>query len=373
MNASLSEVLGGYDATAPLENAWTIPAPWYVDPRVADLERRTVFSRNWQMVGRADQVALPGHFFTAEVAGEPILVARGQDGVVRAFFNVCRHHAAAVEPRADGKTHLFRCPYHGWTYALDGELKGTPDFTGVCDFDKESNGLRPIEVAEWERFVFVKLEPGGPSLSGYLGDLVGQFAPLELGRYRFVERRLYPFDCNWKVFVDNYLDGGYHVPHLHKGLSSVLDYGQYTISNGERYCLQQSPITHENAQGEVAAVRTGEKALYYWLYPNFMINWYEGVMDSNLVLPLSAGKSLVVFDFYFTDVSTPEAIARNRASIDVGNTVQGEDIAICHSVQKGLSSRAYVAGRLSVRREAGEHLFHRMLAADLKTGLPAGA
>jgi choline monooxygenase len=369
MNGSLSEVLGIYDTKAPLETAWTIPAPWYVDPRVADLELRTVFSKTWQMVGRTDQLAKPGQFLTAELAGEPILVVRGEDGVLRAFFNVCRHHAAAVEPRAEGTTHLLRCPYHGWTYSLEGQLKGTPDFAGVCNFDKGANGLMPVAVAEWEKFVFVKLEGGGASLNEYLGDLVAQFAPLGLGRYHFVERRLYPFDCNWKVFVDNYLDGGYHVPHLHKGLSSVLDYGQYTIHNGERYCLQQSPITHDNAEGDVAAVRTGEKALYYWLYPNFMINWYEGVMDTNLVLPLSAGQSLVIFDFYFTDVATPEAIARNKASIDVGNRVQDEDIAICHSVQKGLGSRAYVAGRLSVRREGGEHLFHRMLAADLKAGL----
>jgi len=369
MNGSLSEILGSYDAKASLEDAWTIPAPYYVDPRITELERRTVFSRTWQMAARADQLAEPGQFVTAELAGEPILLVRGEDRVLRGFFNVCRHHAAAVEPRPEGKTHLLRCPYHGWTYSLDGQLKGTPDFAGVCNFDRGSNGLKPISIGEWEKFVFVKLEPGGPSLPEYLGDLVPQFAALGLDRHHFVERREWTFECNWKVFVDNYLDGGYHVPHLHKALSSVLDYSQYTISNGERYCLQQSPITHENAEGDVAAVRTGDKALYYWLYPNFMINWYEGVMDTNLVLPLSVGRSRVIFDFYFTDVATPEAIARNKASIDVGNRVQDEDLAICDSVQKGLSSRAYVAGRLSVRREGGEHLFHRMLAADLKAGL----
>jgi choline monooxygenase len=369
MSGSLSEVLGGYDAKASLEDAWTIPAPYYVDPRITELERQTVYSRTWQMAARADQLAEPGQFVTAELAGEPILLVRGEDRVLRGFFNVCRHHAAAVEPRPEGKTHLLRCPYHGWTYSLEGQLKGTPDFAGVCNFDKASNGLRPIAIGEWEKFVFVKLDSGGPSLPEYLGELVPQFAALGLGRYHFVERREWTFECNWKVFVDNYLDGGYHVPHLHKALSSVLDYSQYTISNGERYCLQQSPITHENAEGDVAAVRTGDKALYYWLYPNFMINWYEGVMDTNLVLPISVGRSRVIFDFYFTDVATPEAIARNKASIDVGNRVQDEDLAICDSVQKGLSSRAYVAGRLSVRREGGEHLFHRLLAADLKAGL----
>lgn len=370
MDAPLGDVLRSYDTAAPLEEAWTIPAPWYVDPRVTELERQTVFSRTWQMFARADQVAEPGQFVTGEIAGEPILVVRGEDRILRAFFNVCRHHAAAVEPRPEGKTHLLRCPYHGWTYSLAGELKGTPDFSGVCHFEKSGNGLVPISVAEWEKFIFVRLESGGPSLEQSLGELVAQFQPLRLERYHFLERREWTFECNWKVFVDNFLDGGYHVPHLHKALNSVLDYSQYTIENGKNWCLQQSPMTQDGAVPEVGAVRQGEKALYYWLYPNFMINWYEGVMDTNLVLPLSVNRSRVVFDFYFTDVSSPEAIDRNRASIDVGNQVQDEDLAICDSVQRGLTSRAYRAGRLSVRREAGEHLFHRLLAGDLKGGFP---
>ncbi|HTO76053.1 MAG TPA: aromatic ring-hydroxylating dioxygenase subunit alpha [Thermoanaerobaculia bacterium] len=369
MESPLSKVLERYDSQATLENAWTIPAPWYVDDRVTDLERKTVFSKSWQMVARADQVAGAGQFVTAELAGEPVIVVRGEDRVLRAFFNVCRHHAAAVEPRPAGQTHLLRCPYHGWTYSLAGELKGTPEFGGVCGFERSASGLMPVEVAEWEKFVFVRLEKGGPSLIESLGDLVAQFQPLDLSRFHFFERREWTFECNWKVFVDNYLDGGYHVPHMHKGLSSVLDYSQYRIETGPNWCLQHSKMTQEGAAPDVGAVRQGDKAYYYWIYPNFMINWYEGVMDTNLVLPLSTGKSRVIFDFYFTDVSTPDAIARNRASIDVGNKVQDEDLAICDSVQKGLTSRAYVAGRLSVRREAGEHLFHRLLARDLKAGL----
>ena len=229
----------------------------------------------------------------------------------------------------------------------------------------------PVETATWEKFVFVRLVPGGPSLEQSLGPLVGQFKKLGLERFQFVERRRWVFDCNWKVFVDNYLDGGYHVPHLHKSLASVLDYSQYMIETGDSWCLQWSPIDHSNAEGDVAAVRGGDKALYYWLYPNFMVNWYEGVMDTNLVRPLGAGKAEVIFDFYFTDVATPEALAKCRASIDVGNRVQDEDLAICDSVQRGLGSRAYRAGRLSVRREGGEHVFHRMLAKELKAGLGA--
>ena len=367
---TLDEIVAAYDPTASLEDAWTIPASWYVDSRLAELERRAVLARTWQVVGRDDQVREPGQYVTAQVAGEPVVVVRGEDGVLRGFFNVCRHHAAEVMTEPAGRARVLRCPYHGWTYGLDGSLKGTPDFAGVRCFERAENGLVPLEVEAWERFVLVRLEPGGPSLREVLGtDLVAQFAKLELPKLHFLERRHYAFECNWKVFVDNYLDGGYHVPHLHKGLDSVLDYASYRIVNGERFCLQHSPMIHEGAEAETGAVRTGQQALYYWIYPNFMVNWYEGLMDTNLVIPRGVDRTEVVFDFYFADVASEEAQARNRASIAVGDRIQAEDTAICHSVQRGLASRAYRAGRLSVRREAGEHLFHRLLHADLSRGL----
>ena len=161
MEASVREILDSYDAKAPLENAWTIPAPWYVDERIAELERSTVFSNTWQPIGRTDQLAQPGQYVTAVLAGEPIVVVRGDDGALRGFFNVCRHHAASVMTEPEGKAPILRCPYHGWTYSLAGELKGTPDFAGVCDFDKGRNGLVPVETAVWEKFVFVRLDSGG--------------------------------------------------------------------------------------------------------------------------------------------------------------------------------------------------------------------
>jgi choline monooxygenase len=369
MKASVREIIESYNPHAPLAEAWTIPAPWYVDSRVMDLERQTLFTRSWQMVGRADQVREPGQYITWELAGEPILVVRGSDRILRGFFNVCRHHAAAVMTEPEGRTDNLRCPYHGWTYGLEGGLKGAPDFSGVCDFDRGANGLVPVETSLWENWVFVKLDRGGPSLEDFLGvDLIGQMRSLGLENLHWMERRRYMLECNWKVFVDNYLDGGYHVPHLHRGLDSVLDYSQYTIENGERFCLQSSPMVTEGTEALTGSVRKGERALYYWVYPNFMINWYEGVMDTNLVCPRGVDRTEVIFDFYFADISE-KSRGHNLASIAVGQRIQDEDVAICKSVQLGLASRAYVAGRLSVRREGGEHLFHKLLYADLKAGL----
>ncbi len=369
MNQSVREILDLYNPADPLEKASTIPAPWYRDPRIHELELAAVFAKSWQVAGRLDQVSRNGDFFTTDLAGEPIVVVRGDDAQLRAFYNVCRHHAAAVVPESHGSAKQFRCPYHGWTYAIDGALKGLVEFDGVCNFDRAQNGLVPIRVDAWENFVFVNLDPQAAPLRKFLGSVPELAAPLQLTqKLQYFDRRIYTLNCNWKVYVDNYLDGGYHVPHAHKGLSSVIEYTQYTIENFERACLQSSPLSSDsNSAAGVAATRQG-RALYLWLYPNFMINAYEGVMDTNLVVPLAVDKCAVIFDYYFADI-THAADAHHRQSIAVSEKVQEEDMAICDSVQRGLSSRAYVAGRLSVRREAGEHLFHRLLHADLTAAI----
>ncbi len=369
MQRSVEEILNLYNPRDPLENAWTIPAPWYFDKSIANLEHASVFAGAWQVVGRADQVRDNGQFFTAQIGPEPLVVARGEDGVLRAFYNVCRHHAAAVVTESEGCAKQFRCPYHGWTYGNDGALKGMVEFEGVRDFDRAKNGLVPIRVDTWENFVFVNLDGRALPLKDFLGKASELVAPLRLSeKLKFFDRRIYTLNCNWKVYVDNYLDGGYHVPHAHKGLASVIEYTSYTIENFERSCLQSSPLSSgKKAKADVAATRQG-RAFYLWIYPNFMINAYEGVMDTNLVLPLAVDKCAVVFDYYFSDVGK-KARKKNAASVKVSEIVQDEDMAICDSVQRGLASRAYVAGRLSVRREAGEHLFHRLLHADLTRAL----
>jgi len=365
---TLRDILAAYDADAPLEEASTIPGPWYVDARIAELEATTVFSRTWQMVGRAEQVAAPGQFITANVAGEPIVLVRGNDLLLRGFYNVCRHHAAAVVTEPCGQASILHCPYHGWNYGLDGSLKGMPEFDGVKNFDRQQNGLSPVKAETWEKFVFVNLDPQAASLHEFLGGLVKHVAPLNVSKLNYFDSRTYEIHCNWKVFIDNYLDGGYHVPHLHKGLSSVLDYKQYTIENEDRYCLQSSPMVASSEDAATGATRKGDRAWYFWQYPNLMINCYEGYMDTNLVLPLDTDHCRVIFDFYFADVDEAQR-EYNQQSVAVGARVQDEDLGICEAVQRGLKSRAYGAGRLSVRREAGEHLFHRLLAADLKAGL----
>jgi choline monooxygenase len=247
-----------------------------------------------------------------------------------------------------GTAAQLTCPYHGWTYSLQGELKSAPELGAVRNFDRNSNSLLQLEVTTWESWIWVRLATGATPLEAASGAGVGGL--------RWFERRSYRVPCNWKVFVDNYLDGGYHVPHLHKDLNRVLDYSEYRIENGELSCLQRSPL--HNAEGS---------ALYYWIYPNFMINRYPDAADTNLVVPIGVDETEVIFDFYFKDVSSA-ARENNLARIAASEAIQEEDVAICRSVQQGLASRAYSAGRLSAAREAGEHLFHRLLYSDLMAG-----
>jgi len=366
---SVRDVLNLYNPADPLEKAYTIPAPWYFDKRIEELERNSVFAGNWQVVGRLDQVRERGEYFTSDVNGEPLIVVRSEDGILRAFYNVCRHHAAAVVPEEQGCAKQFRCPYHGWTYGNDGALKGMVEFDGVCNFNRADNGLVPVRLDSWENFIFVNLDGAARPLLEFLGKVPELVAPLKLSEnLHYFDRRIYTLNCNWKVYVDNYLDGGYHVPHAHKGLSSVVEYTKYTIENFERSCLQSSPLDTSGAlEASISSTRQGH-AFYLWVYPNFMINAYSGLMDTNLVLPLGVDKCAVIFDYYFADMSSA-AEKHHRESIAVSEKVQDEDMAICDSVQRGLGSRAYVAGRLSVRREAGEHLFHRLLHADMMKAL----
>jgi len=346
-----------YDGGATLERAETPPSSWYTHPLLAKLENRSVFSNNWIIVGRADQVHKEGQYFTVEIAGEPIVVVMSDE--LRAFYNVCRHHASAVMV-GEGSASALHCPYHGWTYNLDGSLRSTPQFQGAEAFKIEDHGLKSIRVEIASGFVFVCLDETAADLSTYLGEFTKELDECDMSGLEFYHRTVYELECNWKVFVDNYLDGGYHVPVLHKALNSAIDYRGYKLRLGDRYVTQFCEMSNDVASNET---RRGAMANYIWLYPNAMFNFYDDILDINIVLPISETRCQVIFEFYFAHGKFDDDF--KRQSILVSDEIQAEDEMICLSVQKGLQSKAYDVGRLSPEKEAGEHLFHRLLYRDL--------
>jgi choline monooxygenase len=198
-------------------------------------------------------------------------------------------------------------------------------------------------------------------LTEFLRPLPERCSP-DIAGFRFAQRREYTLACNWKVFVDNYLDGGYHVNTVHPGLAGVIDYARYHTDVFEHCSVQVSPLRAQD-DAAVGQVRGGAAGYYWWVFPNFMLNLYQGVMDTNLVLPLGPDRCRVVFDFYFAETAAPDFIAR---SIEVADQIQREDAGICEEVQRGLASRSFQTGRFSVKREAGGYHFHRLLARRLQ-------
>jgi choline monooxygenase len=357
-----------FDPALPLAEASTIAASWYTSEATSARERTALFGNTWLCVGRTDQVVQPGSFFTMHVAEEPILVLRGEDHQLRAFFNVCRHRAARVATAECGVADRLRCPYHGWTYDLAGKLRGVPEFDGVAHFQREDNGLPEIHCETWGPLVFIHMGKPVISLQQHLQPLPAKLQPYGIHQLTCVGRKEYTLNCNWKVFVDNYLDGGYHVNAIHPSLAGVLDYKNYRTECFPFTSLQSSPMKKPEASDDqsAASVRGGQAAAYWWVHPNLMINAYEGIMDTNLVLPLGPDRCRVLFDFYFhQNATSAEAREQQRKSMELADQIQAEDVGICEDVQRGLKSRSYTTGRYSVRREEGVYQFHRLLAQAL--------
>jgi|SRR5688572_18930833 choline monooxygenase len=364
----LRDEVSRFDASTPLESAWLPPSSWYNDARFFELERDTVFRNNWLIAARADQVRNTGDYVAGSITREPHVIVRNERGELNAFFNVCRHHAAQVMS-GTGCTESLVCPYHGWTYGLDGRLLRAPELGAVKDFDRGVFGLVPMSVEAWCDLLFINMGKAPSALAPQLSELASRLRDMQVESLQFVARRTYRLNCNWKVYVDNYLDGGYHVSYLHRGLAAQLDMDSYKTEVFERYSIQSGAGAGNAGESETDfSDRIGDKVLYAWLYPNLMINRYGPMMDTNWVIPHGHDETEVIFDYYFTPETARDAefVEKSLAASDV---VQKEDVDICESVQKGLGSASYDRGRYSVKREQGELHFHRLLANDFRAAL----
>ncbi|CAN4112986.1 unnamed protein product [Withania somnifera] len=357
-----------FDPKIPIEEAITPPSSWYTDPSFYTHELNQVFFKGWQPVGYTEQIKEPRKYFTGRLGNVEYVVCRDDDGKINAFHNVCRHHASLLAS-GSGKSSCFVCPYHGWTYGLDGALLKATRITGIKNF--KEMGLVPMRVAVWGPFILLNFENGVlPEETVF--DLVGNewlgssSQILAAGgvdsSLSFLCRREYTIECNWKIFCDNYLDGGYHVPYAHKGLSSGLTLDSYSTTILEKVSIQRCETG--NAEKDHEFDRLGSKAFYAFVYPNFMINRYGPWMDTNLVLPQGPRKCLVIFD-YFLDASLKGDESFITQSLEASETVQIEDIKLCEAVQRGLESPAYCSGRYAPQVEMAMHHFHCLLYESL--------
>lgn len=349
---------------SPLERAETIPSSWYTDARFHTFEQDTVFSRTWQYAGSGAQIPHAGDYLLASVAGNPLLLVRAEEGHVNAFYNVCRHRGGPLAMEECGHVKMLQCKYHGWTYCLDGSLRGVPRFNRTELFDKKDYGLVPVAVRSWQGLLFVNLDENPTELETILAGIPERIAPHRLDSMVFYRRVEYDIACNWKTYVDNYLEG-YHLPLVHPELCKVLDYRAYVTETYPHYSLQYSPF---RSGDNVYGIADGE-AYYYFIFPNIMLNILPGRLQVNCVLPVDHEHCRVLFDYYYDDISSPEAQQRIADDITFSDAVQQEDIEICEYVQRGLRSRGYDRGRFSVECEEGVYHFQCLLKETYKNAL----
>jgi choline monooxygenase len=347
---------------ANIARASTIPARLYFDPVYFELERDRIFARTWQLAARTEQLQRTGDYVAVEVAGERVVLVRDGEAL-RGFHNICLHRAGPVAEGC-GRRQTLQCRYHGWTYDLTGGLIRAPEMEGVERFSPEDMHLLPVQVAAWGPLVFVNLDRNAPPLAHYLEDIPERASRFDAGRMRYVMRKEYELACNWKVYVDNYLEG-YHVPVVHPGLHKELDYDQYRVETFRYYSRQHAPVRPArpgDASRRYLPASPEEEPQYYWLFPNVMLNVYYGQMQTNVVEPLDHQRTRVVFDWYAVEPPADPATDPVWAGmVAFSDEIQIEDVEICEAVQRNLRSRVYDRGRYSAKRENGVHHFHALL------------
>jgi choline monooxygenase len=354
----------------PIEDGWTLPAAWYSDESVSALEREQIFARAWQYAGRADAVQDHGSYFVSQAGHVPILVVRGRDEILRAFVNVCRHRGHPVAS-GEGCRSTLQCPYHAWTYDLDGSLRQAPRADREPGFDASALSLRPVSVDTWGPFVFVNPDLEAAPLAEVLGDLPAVVAQsgVDFDRMLFHSHQEWQVNSNWKVAIENFLEC-YHCPVAHPGFSKVIDVDPdaYLLTVSEWHSSQVGSIRPSALAADTKApyVPRGEitQAHYHFLWPNTTISIEVGPLNIAVErwVPTGLGTCNEVTDYWFGE-DVPEA--QVQEVIEFGTQVGLEDLALCESVQAGLASRMVVQGRLMVASEQLIHDFQKKVVAAL--------
>ena len=351
----------------PVEEGWTLPAHWYSDEAIAALERERIFARTWQYAGRAEQVAEPGCFFATRAGHVPIAVVRGKDEL-RAFVNVCRHRGHPVVS-GEGCRETLQCPYHAWTYSLDGSLRRAPRAERES-FDVSEIALRPVAVEEWGPFVFVNPDPEAPPFRESLGALPELIARsgVDLSSVRFHSHHEWEVRSNWKIAMENFLEC-YHCPVAHPGFSKVIDIDPdaYELEVHEAYSSQLGRVRSSVLSGGGAGyVPRGDVTLaqYHFVWPNTTIDIEAGPVNIAMErwVPTGPRTTVEVTDYFFAEDVTEEQV---QEVIAFGTQVGIEDQGLCESVQEGLDAGLVTQGRLMLRSEQLIHDFQRKVVSAL--------
>lgn len=346
-----------------ITRAKTLSTDFYLDTQLFKKSKESIFAHTWQWIGDLDQVKDPGWITPVSLLdqflNEPLILSRDKDGQLHCLSNVCTHRGNLIVEKPCQANDL-RCRYHGRKFQLNGKFQSMPEFKEVKNFPTADDDLRDLPLFQWGKLLFTSLT-GKINAQLFFNDMISRVSwlPMEQFTLRPDLSTDYLIDAHWALYCENYLEG-FHIPFIHAGLNSVIDYSNYTV---ELYRYSSLQIGYAK-EGEVAfdlprsSPDYGKQiaAYYFWVFPNLMFNFYPWGLSLNVIRPVNSGKTRVSFLSYVWD----ESKLRQGAGADL-HKVEMEDEAVVQNVQKGIRSRFYTHGRYSATRETGTHHFHRLV------------
>ena len=341
--------------------AKTLPQRYFVSPEILAEEQETIFSKQWVLVGHQSQIATAGDYLTSDVAGESLMVVRDKSGEVRGFYNVCRHRGTRLCEEKTGHLSAIQCPYHAWTYALDGKLIGAPHMDTVQGFDKADYSLHAIRLALWEGFVFVNLDDSATPLAEWFAPLAGKFTHWNLPKLHSAKRIEYDVRANWKLIFENYSEC-YHCPGVHPALSKLTPYdsAENDLSEGPFLggFMRITKGKSLSMSGNACALPVGDikaenhaRVFYYSIFPNMLLSLHPDYVMVHQIWPNSPERTLILCDWFFH----PEAAGFSDPSYNPDDAIEFWDMTnkqdwhICELSQQGIASRGYQPGPYSPR------------------------
>lgn len=342
------------------ETAKTLPQRYFVSAEIFAEEQAAIFSRQWVLVGHQSQIAQAGEYFVEEVAGESLIIVRDKNGKVHGFYNVCRHRGTRVCKEKNGHLSVaFQCPYHAWTYGLDGRLIGAPHMDDVPGFVKAEHSLQAVHLELWEGFIFVSLAEGPVALEKAFAPLAGKFSHWNLPNLRSAKRIEYEVRANWKLIFENYSEC-YHCPGVHPALAKLTSYdsAENDLSEGP-FLGGFMPITKGKSltmSGQACALPVGHirgedhtRVFYYSIFPNMLLSLHPDYVMVHQVWPKSADRTLILCDWFFHPDAFDRPDFRPNDAIEFWDMTNKQDWHVCELSQQGIASRAYQPGPYSAR------------------------
>ena len=345
------------DTFAP--GATTLPQRYFISPEVFAEEQAAIFSAQWVLVGHQSQIGKAGDYFVQEVAGESLIMARDREGSIRGFYNVCRHRGTRLCEEQSGHSSTIQCPYHAWTYGLDGRLIGVPHMESVPGFDRADYSLHAVNLAVWHGFIFVNLADDPLPLEKWFAPLAGKFSQWNMPRLRSARRIEYDVRANWKLMFENYSEC-YHCPGVHPMLSKVSPYdsAENDLTEGPFLggFMKVNKGKSLTMSGNACALSVGDDndlqhVFYYSIFPNMLLSMHPEYVMVHQLWPQSPERTLILCDWFFhpdAAVATDPGYNPDDA-IEFWDMTNKQDWHVCELSQQGIASRAYRPGPYSPR------------------------